>query len=656
MKSTSAWSMGSTPAHRALPRSQSRTYGTLLQLRTRAAIVGAAVTLSLLTSSALAQKGHIASKPPNPPTVGSGHVGKDMAGKTDVEKQSKPDELVRGAQSADPAAAKDGPPYSDQNIAQMIRGGETLTLAQAEAASRKAWRVLNSQYDSWTAQAAEKRKHGMFVWAPSRHEYDSDLRPLFDQLHSSDLLGKLLKATGDRGLVSISEPFTKNRTLVSIWPSGTKGGIATPPNAIAVVESGNLSAATLFTPTLARFTENGVKLMRYFSEPAPKPADLRGAAVLAIHSGMYYRENEGQTDSFEPVGFRDFPVDPNASLKVIDQKSDTTFELLDTEQRVLKFDIGDKTEPATMSKLLGCCVFVRPPVLVSALAKMLRSKVFSAERVHIAVMVRDTATKDVVMRDALLGKSGRVEFVPGESFSGEKWLTEQMENARGKTLLLLGHVEGSNYVVRSPANEELGRVSMARANELAVRHSVTLFNLGCRTADHLSAMSGIGVANTFNSVHMVKTIASALRAKPSTIAGFLEKLGTPEANIVLPAHLLADQSAWARLSEETLPDGVKALNGRTWRAPGTRVVVTPDISVLGKMVGLKVHLTLDRKASDGAYPVVATMYLVIDHECDKGGTVADSSDVLLRRVCSDQSALAVKHVTTTYYGTSTTLH
>lgn len=637
--------------HRSRP-----TGSTSLRPRRGIAILVASLALPLLLSPVFAQKGHVAPKSSAPAVVEPPPVAKKVEGKSDAEKQLKKEDLAQDPQSVGTSGAKDAPPSSDRSIERMIRAGETLTLAQAESASRTAWRVLDSQFDRWTADAAEKQKFGMFVSGPSRLSYDNDMGRLFDQFFPSGLQARLLQAAGERGLVSISEPLVKNRALVAFWPSGTKGANATPPNAIAVVEPGNLAAATVFTPTLARFTERGVNHMRYFSAPAANPADSRGAAVLAINSRMYYRENEGQTGLFDPVGFRDFPVDPKASLKIIDQKSDTTFELLDAEQRVLKFDRGDKTEFATMAKLLGCCVFVRPPALVSAFAKMLRSKVFSAERVRIAVMVRDTATKDVVMRDALLGKSGRVEFVPGEPFSGEKWLTEQMENARGQTLLLLGHVEGSNFVIRSPANEELGRVSMARANELAVRHSVTLFNLGCRTADHLSSMSGIGVANTFNSVHMVKTIAAALRAKPSTIAGFLEKLGTPEANIVLPAHLLADQSAWARLSEETLPNGAKALNGRTWRAPGTHVVVTPDISVLGKMVGLKVHLTLDRKASDGAYPVVATMYLVIDHECDKGGTVADSADVLLRRACSDQSALAVKHVTTTYYGTNTTLH
>ena len=244
--------------------------------------------------------------------------------------------------------------------------------------------------------------------------------------------------------------------------------------------------------------------------------------------------------------------------------------------------------------------------------KFLKSIRFNVNGMRVALMVHDSATRAHLAADALLSGQGRAEAIDRSTTDIEPWVAKQLKKAAGATLLLLGHVEGSDYVVRNASGTAIGRIAITRTNELALEYGVTLLNLGCKSASTLHEHDGIGVYDAFNSIHMLRAISSAVHARPATIADFLEKLGTPEARIVVPAAILKNKDAVAVLRTLRDPDGKNVFDGNKMRLPAIQPIISPSGTKHGFPVSLAVYLTSARANQRGFYPVVAQLQIVMD--------------------------------------------
>ncbi|MGK3191514.1 hypothetical protein [Enterobacter soli] len=165
--------------------------------------------------------------------------------------------------------------------------------------------------------------------------------------------------------------------------------------------------------------------------------------------------------------------------------------------------------PSLIAKIKGCCFYGRPPSSIEGYREMLSAKPFHKNDIKIASMFIDSATEHTLKKDKIL-KSKQLKFDPRKIASIDDF-KKMLSKAHGKTLILLGHVEDSHYVIRDSKNIEIFKISIKEARELAVQESITLIDIGCETAKAIDSNSlGIGVATTYNSVNSLKSIKDAL--------------------------------------------------------------------------------------------------------------------------------------------------
>ena len=168
-----------------------------------------------------------------------------------------------------------------------------------------------------------------------------------------------------------------------------------------------------------------------------------------------------------------------------------------------------KPPPSLIAKLRGCCLYGRPPHASATLLTALANERLQPSDVKFASLFIDSATEAAVSRSQQV-RSARLAG-DARSVTDLATFSKLMASAKGSTLVLVGHVEGSQYVIRDSGNRERFRIEIAEVRKLARANGVRLIDVGCETTRAItSAALGFGVMTKYNSVDAVHSINRAL--------------------------------------------------------------------------------------------------------------------------------------------------
>lgn len=206
--------------------------------------------------------------------------------------------------------------------------------------------------------------------------------------------------------------------------------------------------------------------------------------------------------------------------------------------RNLKFDIGpvDRLDRATpppilMSRVLGCCLFGIPPHLAAQYQKALEARPFDRTSVHLLSLVRDSGTKSAIHESTNLRKAHIGDSAGPVSTLAQ--IESAFRTASGSTVVLVSHVEGTNFVIRDAARNLVSSIPMDSVRALASKYNVELIDLGCETAQRLKLEQiGIGVTTKFNTVDAVRALDRAL-SHSANYADFFQTITSQNLRIVV---------------------------------------------------------------------------------------------------------------------------
>lgn len=202
--------------------------------------------------------------------------------------------------------------------------------------------------------------------------------------------------------------------------------------------------------------------------------------------------------------------------------------------------------PSAIAKIKGCCLYGRPPHLATAYGEALSKRPFDASNVKVASLFIDRATEDAfqVSRGA---KAARVAG-DGSKLNDINQLKTIFATAKGKTLILIGHVEGVDYVVRNSANAEKFRVPIETIRSMARENNVSLIDIGCETTAAIQTKAlGFGVIGKYNSVEAVKSVERALQ-QSRNLQDMLEAMSSEGLKIVIDQNFVKERVTSTRAS------------------------------------------------------------------------------------------------------------
>jgi hypothetical protein len=222
----------------------------------------------------------------------------------------------------------------------------------------------------------------------------------------------------------------------------------------------------------------------------------------------------------------------------------------------------DNPPPLLLKNIAGCCLDGFPPFAAARILSDLNRAAIEDNNVKIASLVRDSATAQVIGKNKMLSALS----IPQSKLSNEDTLRSEIVNARGGTLIVLGHVEGNSFVTRDAGRNVLMRASFDSLHQLAAENDVNLIHLGCNTAEQISSDTlGVGVAAKFNTVEIATRLGYALK-NSKTFADLLTNLSSDGLKIVVSEHFIErlkltgykadiyahpkdDRSIWVKIGE-----------------------------------------------------------------------------------------------------------
>ncbi len=235
----------------------------------------------------------------------------------------------------------------------------------------------------------------------------------------------------------------------------------------------------------------------------------------------------------------------------IDLSGIKNFQVVDGDLGISLGGKGDilataKPPPSVIARIKGCCLYGRPPHLTTRYAEALSRQPFNASDVKVASLFIDRATEDALRASKAL-KAARVEG-DGAKLNEISQLQAIFSAAKGKTLIILGHVEGSDYVIRNSANAERFRVPIETVRSMAKSSGVSLIDIGCETSSAIrSAALGFGVIGKYNSVDAIISVERALH-NSKNLQDMLEAMSSENLKIVIDQSFVKEQTTKAHAS------------------------------------------------------------------------------------------------------------
>lgn len=253
------------------------------------------------------------------------------------------------------------------------------------------------------------------------------------------------------------------------------------------------------------------------------------------------------------TGFKKISIANGSTGKILSRN----IELLTTQ----------KPPPSAISKIAGCCLYGRPPHLSAWLSQTLRARKFDPSEAKIASLVIDNATESAFAQSSVANKARYSQ--DAKAIKSTEDIKRMFEDSRGKTLFLLGHVEGTDYVIRSPSNQVQFRMSVVEIRALARTYDILLVDIGCKTTEAVAEESmGFGVMTKYNTVEAVRSIDRALKSAKN-LEEVLTSVSSPDLRIVIDQTLVRNKIArgsvygrlkgkldavWIRLASFTISD------------------------------------------------------------------------------------------------------
>jgi hypothetical protein len=152
----------------------------------------------------------------------------------------------------------------------------------------------------------------------------------------------------------------------------------------------------------------------------------------------------------------------------------------------------EKPPPIVVGDVTGCCVKGRPPREARRIQQRIAKAPFSRSDTSVLSLLDDTGVNG---DQGIFGGADIKDRVINRSSSEvtEDTLKTAFSERNGQTIVLVGHVEGENYVIHHP-NKPADTLPIANLRALAQSYNVQLIDIGCGTATKLhTGGAGVGV-------------------------------------------------------------------------------------------------------------------------------------------------------------------
>ena len=212
--------------------------------------------------------------------------------------------------------------------------------------------------------------------------------------------------------------------------------------------------------------------------------------------------------------------------------------------RVEKVVRNREEEPVFFVKALGCCFFGIPPHAIEAIINRLQSLKFDKSKLELFSLVNDSATVNALKNSKVL--KNHIEHPEGlDSIS---ILKDKLALSKGKTLVVVGHVENKKFVNRDASGKKIFEQDILELHSLAKENDVELVLLGCETSKNIDiATLGGGVIGRFNTLDAVSNLERAV-SKSKNFADFFENITSSGLMFVGGEKLLSNSETVTEVS------------------------------------------------------------------------------------------------------------
>lgn len=192
-------------------------------------------------------------------------------------------------------------------------------------------------------------------------------------------------------------------------------------------------------------------------------------------------------------------------------------------------------ESILMSKIVGCCLYGIPPLRAAEYRRVLGNARIDPQDIRVASLFVDNATEAQI--------AGSPAFRKARLSGDAGWIRDERDigallwQASGKTLVLLAHTEGFDYVIRGPAGEVRARIPISEVRRLAKAYRVNLIDLGCSNATRVDNVSqfGFGLLTEYRSTAAVDAVNRAIQDS-RTALDFLGAIASDDIKVVIDAQ------------------------------------------------------------------------------------------------------------------------
>lgn len=196
--------------------------------------------------------------------------------------------------------------------------------------------------------------------------------------------------------------------------------------------------------------------------------------------------------------------------------------------------------PLVLNKIIGCCLYGIPPHLAKMYGERLKKREFNMENVHLISLVKESGTENAINKSKILSKLR----IPknGTNITDISMIEKSFQQAKGKTVILIGHIEDEHFVTRDSRNNIIFSTKLSIVRTLAEKYQIELIDLGCRTAQEIKGDSlNVGVTTRFNTVEAIDSIHRAI-SKSKNYEDFFDNLTSEGLKIVIDEKFVNNSS------------------------------------------------------------------------------------------------------------------
>ncbi len=409
--------------------------------------------------------------------------------------------------------------FSSQSIALVVC--REKAVAGMDAQKERADEILRTRGAAKTSNAREA-----MVYA----EYAKGVLYYQSNFHSLDDDGKPEEfATKIAGAITPAQAEAQARETIEIKAAlrALKAGKQPPSKASLALEEDAAAREAVQQIPYLKDAATVFKTIVYAGDFSSAQASV---ADHALNSSVRFILDKSM---FDENGIPRINLIGAKNIEVVDS---TTGASLSTDAELLE---TSKPPPSLIAKIKGCCLYGRPPQATGAFSAGLDKIKVTARDVMVASLFVESATEDALDSSKTI-RAARVKG-DGAALNSEADLRKIFVSAKGKVLVLLGHVEGEDYVVRPKGSNAQLSVPILKVRALAKEQGVSLIDIGCETTKAIKeAAFGLGITRRYNSVDAVQSLEKAL-GNTTSLRDLLEGMSSEGLKVVVDETFVRDQ-------------------------------------------------------------------------------------------------------------------